>query len=262
MVDLGVDWVRVSLNAGRPETYPKIHVTESPASYSQTRARVKALINERRLAGKKKPHVTLSFTVTALNCDELADMVEAIADVGADAGSFQHVIDPGGPVRLALDDARYARLVEEQIPAARERAKALGVDTNLVSFAETPPPNRGPDEADAVVPCYVGSYFTVVLGNGAVMPCCQTRRPLGSIAEQSFADVWNGDGYRAFRRAARALPRPSPELATCECDRCYFRPHNLSVDRVLHPWHALRRRGHRGLIRADQLLRMSRLDRP
>jgi MoaA/NifB/PqqE/SkfB family radical SAM enzyme len=257
LVATGLDWLRVSLNAGRAETYPRIHVTETAQSYLRTRERIAALTAERRRARAPAPHVTLSFTITALNVDELTDMVEAVAAVGADAGHFQHVIDPGGPRPLALDDEQYARLLGAWIPAARERARALGIETNLSSFADTPAPDRcGPQ---AVVPCYVGSYFTVVLGNGAVMPCCQTKRPLGSLEDGGFKRTWNADGYRAFRRAARALPRPSPELATCECDRCYFRPHNLSVHRVLHALRAARAESS-GLIAVTQLVRMSRLD--
>jgi MoaA/NifB/PqqE/SkfB family radical SAM enzyme len=267
-----VDWLRVSLNAGRAETYPRIHVTESAASYESTCARVAALTAERRRAGSEEPHVTLSFTVSALNADEIVEMVEAVAQTGADAAHFQHVIASGGAAdrALALADDAYARLLDRGIPDAEERARTLGVRTNLASFAATPPPDRGAAQGPnpSVVPCYVGSYFAVVLGNGSVMPCCQSSRPLGSVHEEGFSAIWKGERYRAFRRAARALPVASPALSSCECDRCYFRPHNLSVHRALHPLSALRARaraggdGTEGLIRVGQLLRMSRLDRP
>lgn len=261
LVSVGVDWFRVSLDAGRAETYPRVHVSESLESYHGIRGRVASLTATRRRAGRRSPHVTLSFTISAVNCGELVEMVQTVADVGADAAHFQHVIDPGGPTRLPLNDAEYATLRDDAIPAARSRARSLGVETNLGGFAATPPHGRGATQAS--VPCYVGSYFAVVLGNGAVMPCCQTRRPLGRLEEGGFARVWKSRAYRAFRRAARALPRESPELATCECDRCYFRPHNLSVDRVLHPLRAASEAPQsKGLIGPRQLLRMSRLDRP
>jgi MoaA/NifB/PqqE/SkfB family radical SAM enzyme len=255
MIDARLDALRVSLNAGRRDTYGRIHVTETADSYDAVRARMAALTRMRREAGARLPHVTLSFTISVRNHDELRDMVDAVAAVGADAASFQHVIPnaAGGP-RLDLDPSQHARLVHELVPAALDRARELRVDTNLASFAATSPPGSG---SDPVVPCHAGSYFTVVLGNGAILPCCQTKSAVGHV-EHGFRAVWRGERYAAFRRAARALPASSPELATCECDRCYFRPHNASIERMLHPWNAP---GHRGLIGVEQLLRMSRLDR-
>ncbi len=255
MIDAGLDALRVSLNAGRRDTYGRIHVTESADSYDAVRARIATLMQLRGEAAAKLPHVTLSFTISLRNFDELPDMIDAVAAVGADAASFQHVSPraAGGP-RLVLEPSERARLVHELVPAALDRARKLGVDTNLTSFAATAPPGSGSDD---VLPCHAGSYFTVVLGNGAILPCCQTKTAVGHV-EHGFRAVWRGERYAAFRRAARALPAQSPELATCECDRCYFRPHNASIERMLNPWHAS---DHRGLIGIDQLLRMSRLDR-
>jgi MoaA/NifB/PqqE/SkfB family radical SAM enzyme len=256
MIEAGLDTLRISLNAGRRETYGKIHVTESPASYDATRERVAALMHARNAAAARTPHVTLSFTISRANFDELRDMVEAVATVGADAANFQHVIPSApGTASLALASSEHARLIHELVPAAVARARELGVDTNLASFAATPPPGS---EADVPVPCHVGSYFTVVLGNGAILPCCQTKSAVGHL-EEGFGSVWRGDRYVAFRRAARGLPARSPELATCQCDRCYFRPHNLSIERMVHPLRAAEADG-RGLIAVEQLLRMSRLD--
>ena len=255
MIDAGLDALRVSLNAGRRDTYGRIHVTETADSYDAACARIATLTRMRREAASRLPHVTLSFTISVRNHGELHDMIEVVAAVGADAASFQHVIPSaaGGPP-LELDPSQHARLVDELVPAALDRARELRVDTNLSSFAATAPPGSA---SDPVGPCHAGSYFTVVLGNGAILPCCQTKSAVGHV-ERGFRAVWRGERYAAFRRAARALPASSPELATCECDRCYFRPHNASIERMLHPWNASEGRG---LIGVEQLLRMSRLDR-
>jgi MoaA/NifB/PqqE/SkfB family radical SAM enzyme len=256
MIEAGVDALRVSLNAGRRQTYGTIHVGQTPENYDETRARISALTRARTAARVKLPEVTLSFTISRRNAGELTEMVEAIAAVGADAGHFQHVIPRPPPAPpLALDGDDLARLESEWLPRALERARSLGVTTNLESFVAS----RSHDGTEEPVPCHVGSYFTVVLGNGAILPCCQTKTALGHV-DEGFRSVWRGDRYRAFRRAAQALPLPSPELATCECDRCYFRPHNLSVERVVHPLRSADRGDH-PLIGVRQLLRMSRTSR-
>jgi hypothetical protein len=214
---------------------------------------VSVTTNASRLDGTRA-EAMVDAQLDALRVSLDAGMVEAVAACGADAGHFQHVIDgPAAPMRLALDESSLEKLSREEIPAAIERARRLGVETDLESLAARVPPG---DAADAVGPCHVGSFFTVVLGNGAIMPCCQTKTALGHL-DGGFRSTWLGERYRAFRRAARALPAKSPELATCECDRCYFRPHNQSVERVLHPLRAVHRPDPRGLIGVDQLLRMS-----
>jgi MoaA/NifB/PqqE/SkfB family radical SAM enzyme len=262
-VTLGLDRYRLSLDAALPETYAKIHVSESAAAFTAVKQRVREVSERRAEQGGKTPHVTLSFTISALNYRELVEMVETVREVGADAGHFQHCL-PVTPSAesTALSDAEFAELSTTLMPAARACAAELAVDTNLGSFAAAPPAYRldREESGPAVVPCYVGSYFTAILGNGQVMPCCQTERPIASLAEQDFTAIWRGSAYAEFRRAARRLPAPSPALATCQCDACYFRPHNLAVHNMLHPLARVRAQAADQLLSVRQLVRMSRLD--
>jgi hypothetical protein len=47
-------------------------------------------------------------------------------------------------------------------------------------------------------------------------------------------------------------------LATCQCDRCYFRPHNIAIHNKLHPLARIKQPEQPMAVR--QLVRMSRLD--
>jgi len=109
--------------------------------------------------------------------------------------------------------------------------------TNLATFAEGAPPYmKNEIVGSAVVPCYAGWYFTVILGNGSVLPCCQCTEPVDTISpERGLAQIWASGRYGEFRDAARSLPAPSPRLATCECDSCQLRPRNLAIHNFLHP---------------------------
>lgn len=261
LADIGLDRYQLSLDAALPDTYSKIHVSESAESFLALKARVKGLAEARSHRRDAKPHVTLSFTIGSLNYAELVEMVETIDEVGADAGHFQHCL-PVTPEAeaTALSDAQYEELCDRLIPAAALRAAELGLDTNLHAFAAAPPTYRLDREetGPGVVPCYIGSYFTVILGNGSVMPCCQTEEVIGSLATQKFETIWQGEAYSEFRRAARNLPASSPALATCQCDRCYFRPHNIAIHNKLHPLSRIRRPEQR--VSLKQLARMTRLD--
>jgi AdoMet-dependent heme synthase len=261
LADLGLDLFQVSLNAARPQTYPKIHVSETPAAFLALKARLKELTAARSRSRDAKPCVTLSFAIGALNYAELVEMVETIDELGADAGHFQHWLPVTASAEsTALSDAQYDELVAKLVPAAADRAAQLGVRTNLRAFAAAPPSYRldREDTGPGVVPCYIGSYFTAILSNGSVMPCCQTEKSIGSLADQGFEAIWRGEAYSEFRRAGRHLPTPSPALATCQCDRCYFRPHNIAVHNMLHPLARLRRPEQR--VSLKHLVRMTRLD--
>jgi MoaA/NifB/PqqE/SkfB family radical SAM enzyme len=180
--------------------------------------------------------VTLAFVVGSINFAELVEMVESAHELGADAAHFQHSFHMDGTSDLALSDSQYARLIHELIPTALARAEALGVETDLEALRSAPAAYRFQSGEGAMPPCYIGHFFAVVLGNGSVMACCQTQKSVGSIRNGGFMRVWRGDAYRRFRRAARRLPERSPELDTYECDRCFFRTHNVTLHNTLHPF--------------------------
>lgn len=260
LLSAGLHRLKLSLNAGRSDTYPRIHVTESPEAHRAVVANVRRL-TAMRGARRRSPHVTLSFTIIRANAHELDAMLDRVVEAGADAAWFQHVIDDPARPGLALDDAELKELVEETIPRALEHARSLGIEHNLDAFAKTPPPGRADDGFDDVVPCYIGSFFTSVLGNGNVVPCCQINRSVGSIGANGFKAVWQSDSYRDFRHAARHLPAPSPALETAECHACYFRPHNRTIHSTLHPLESVKGNA-AALIPLRHLLRMTRTEQP
>lgn len=261
-VDAGLDRMNVSLNAGRPETYPYIHVTETPDDYRQVKRNLAALAALKRAAGRESPHVKLSFVVSSINYREIGDMVAVAAEVGANEASFVHTTVHDGTKDLVLSRAEYESLLTS-LPAASKAAADAGVQTNLGTFAATIPTYledsvTGPP----VVPCYVGWYFTVVLGNGSVMPCCQCAGSIGRVSEQTrFVDVWRSERYAAFRNAARALPAPNDILSSCECDRCMLRPRNISIYNLLHPWARIDGGDEEQYFTVADLMRMKKRDR-
>lgn len=257
LVDAGLSSLRVSVDAARPETYAAVHVGERPESLGRLVGRVAHLARYRRGLRRADPKITLSFTVGCENAGELDEMVDLAALAGADAVFFQHVLPMTERARaMALDAGTWDRLVGDALPRVAARARAAAIATNLREFRSTRPIPA--DGATTPTRCYVGYYFTSVLASGAVVPCCQTREPLGVADASGFARVWRGDRYERFRRAARRLPEPHPALATSACDRCYFRPHNVAVDRILRP---LSSREAMPSVSVEQLVRMSRVRR-
>ncbi|MFC1709627.1 radical SAM protein [Candidatus Omnitrophota bacterium] len=68
------------------------------------------------------------------------------------------------------------------------------------------------------IPCYMGWYYSRILTNGEVLPCCKaSSHPLGNIYEGSFSDVWNGPKYNEFRSKAKNLAKSHPYFSKIEC---------------------------------------------
>ena len=262
LVAAGLDRLNVSLNAGTEETYPRIHVTETPENYRRVKANLAGLAEERAARGGKRPHVRLSFVVSSRNYFEIERMVEVVREVGADEAMFVHTVVHEGVPDLALDEAQYAELLR-LAERAQARAAELGVATNLGTFSATSPTYLGETmTGPSVVPCYVGWYFTNVLANGSVMPCCQCASPIDRVtADRSFREIWNSRAYGGFRRTARALPATTGDLAGCECDRCALRPRNLSLHNFLHPLRRIDGGAPEQLFRVSDLLRLKKVDR-
>jgi MoaA/NifB/PqqE/SkfB family radical SAM enzyme len=237
LVAAGLDHLHISLNAGKPETYPTIHVTESPENYLQVKRNLRGLADARARAGSATPYMRAAFVLSTRNYAEIYEMVEAAHEVGANEAAFHHAIVHEGAPDLALSRAQFDELIAA-LPAAKARAHELGINSNLESLQATPPLYLQEVMAgDVVVPCYVGWYFTVILGNGEVSPCCQCSKAIDRVTpEHSFADVWKSDAYSRFRTAAKNLPNESKELDGCPCNNCHLRPRNISFHNFLHPF--------------------------
>jgi MoaA/NifB/PqqE/SkfB family radical SAM enzyme len=236
-----LDRVNISLNAGTPENYPHIHVTETPQDYLTVKKNLRFLADCKIAAGSKYPVVTLSFVISSKNYFEIASMIEVADEVGAQEVQFNHTVIREPTADLALSDAQYRQLLA-WLPTVRERAVKLGLQNNLETFSATIPPYMPSETAGPpVVPCYVGWYFTVILGNGSVMPCCQCSSPVGRVTnERRFAEVWASRDYEEFRTAARSLPKMSERLQSCECGNCQLRPRNVAIHNLLYPLNQVR----------------------
>ena len=257
----GLDRLRVSLNAASAGTYTAIHVNQTARGFSRVLANVRRLADLRCSTGAAT-HLAASFVIGAANYHELAGMIDLSCSSGLDAAHFQYGVRMEGADELRLTEAAYRTLVDELVPATIDRARARDLATDLAALRASPPGYRfvgGPDLC-ATVPCYVGFFFAIVLGNGRVVPCCQTQKAVGDLGERPFTEIWRGESYRRFRRAARRLPQPDSALATCECDSCFFRPHNVTIHNLLNPASRIAASPGEEGMRLRDLLRLSRLE--
>ena len=133
LVEARVDRINLSLNAGTPETYPHIHVTETPENYLKVKKNLRFLSDCKIAARSDLPFLTLTFVINSKNYFEIANMIEVTHEVGAQDAQFVHAILHDGTSDLAMNETQY-RAFHESLPAARERATALGLKTTSERF--------------------------------------------------------------------------------------------------------------------------------
>ena len=222
----GLDEYRVSLDAATRDTYRRLRGVDR---FDRVVANVRRLLALRRARGRATPRLSLWFTATRMNFEELPLLVRLAADLGADDVHVQRLVFNGLGLATHANSLHGALRERERgvVEAAESLAGALGValsasgvTTPLMSLAA--PSGQARPWAGCQRP-WTLSYVTA---NGNVLPCCispwVTRDYagliLGNAFTESFATIWNGERYRRFRAAFES---DTPSEACRGCGSCW-----------------------------------------
>ncbi len=234
------DQLIVSMNAGRPETYGKIHTTEKEPRFHQIKESL-LLLNE--LKSKRNTHgptLTLSFVLLKPNKEEVRDMVALAKEVGATQMIFKHAILYDGISFLGLSDAEKTTLDGELIDLEKrsgEMGMEIKLDPPIGNFVKKVDQSPSPMEIYGKIPCYVGWLFAMIMADGAVLPCCHCFSLMGNANNQPFKQIWESDAYTEFRKSTLCLPKTKAAVPDCRCDICAYVKFNVSIHNYLHPFH-------------------------
>ena len=207
LVEHGCDLLYVSLSSASRAVYEALHPGHSGDELDEVRANVAALSELKRARGRPRPRVMMVDVLCALNAQEALDFYEQARELGAEHVRFQlvHIQDYNSELRLRPEQLEPLRAA---IAEAHRRAEAGGptvvdnIDYQLQTLDIATGKwghARAPDEG-----CYVGWTFSRSWTNGDVSFCCSPK-VVDSLQERSFAEIWTGEDYAAFRNAAREL---------------------------------------------------------
>ncbi len=230
LVELGVDWLHVSLDGATASTYEDIR---HRSQFELVRQNVAGLVEVMRERGAEKPKLELVFVAMRRNVHELPDLVRLARELGVPTVWVQNLshsfsdTDPAGDYReirdYAAEEALWADRNEDAeriVAEARELAEDLDVDLRL------PRLEQRDDRRKAGTPgCGWPFGSSYVTHDGKVLPCCAVmgadRAVLGDARADGFAAVWASDAYRGFR--ARLLTDDPPAVcAGCSLYRHVF----------------------------------------
>jgi MoaA/NifB/PqqE/SkfB family radical SAM enzyme len=197
----GIDEIVCSLDAAQPETYPIYRVG---GRFEVVLRNLQLLTEARRGLGERGPRIRLQFLLFRHNESERAAFREMARAHGV-----------GYEIKVA------------SAPPG-EAAAWLPADPSLHRT------QREPDHGWCTRPY----DHTTVLSTGAVVPCCKDadgKHVLGDVTRESFASVWGGAAFQAFRERLRTHKQGLPLCRSCPGG--WFLGSNV-VERGEDPWPA------------------------
>ncbi|MFT4978026.1 MAG: hypothetical protein ACI8S6_003934, partial [Myxococcota bacterium] len=162
-------------------------------------------------AGVQVRHVQVINRDTA---PEVVEMVRFGRMFGAQRVNFKLASLAGGTEQTAITEEQRAWLVSEGLPAAVALAKTLGVNTNLDLFTRQVDAGGLATAPIAEIGCFMGYVYSRITVDEEVLYCCNTAVKVGSLAEASFSELWEGARWQSLRghlRSGRYFPG---------CERC------------------------------------------
>ena len=245
LLDLKVDELCLNLSSGSARGYTAQHPTQDKKTFYHIQdwlLYLKKLKKDRKV---KKPHLILLNIISKMNYKDVNEMSGFGEDLGADEMRLIPIMPTNATSRLILNKAQRDLLCKE-LSAIRNKVR---IKNNLNEFIrqigyKSYLKGRIDRELPMRMPCYIGWASSEVRAEGVVMPCAAYyHRPLGSIYEKSFKEIWHSREYNLFRKLSRTIKKdktfeciyPSNK-DVCTWANCAIHMFNVRVHRILRPF--------------------------
>jgi len=219
LLESPLDRLNVSVNAASQETYERVHGKRKGPLYQKLLTNLTTLGERKNQRPGAPLSLTLRYVIYRTNQTELEAFTNSAIAIQADEVIWQNFNPPRFATDLALD-AEEKRALASSLLLCQERLDAAGIKTNAWLMASLYAPTApGASTADYYRShrCYVGWTYAMILEDGGVHPCCYCEASIGNINDNSFEQIWRGEAYNDFRRAAITLPQREEAIAGCHC---------------------------------------------
>jgi len=217
LIDSGLDEYRVSMDAATATTYRRLRGVDR---FERVTGNLARLLARQRELDRTTPRVSLWFTATRSNIEELPGFVQLAADLGVGEVYVQRLVFNGlglateaNALHGRLRALELARLAEAEALATRHgiAVRASGLTSPLASLQTS-------DEARPWSGCQRPWSLAYVTANGNVLPCCispwvahdYAGLILGNAFGEPFGKIWDGARYQKFRTDFETATPPDP----------------------------------------------------
>jgi radical SAM protein with 4Fe4S-binding SPASM domain len=237
IVDLGLDYLNVSLNAGTAQTYPKIHTTETEKTFDRIVAMVYLIEKLKEAIGTIYPHIRLSMVVCNRNYKDIPQFVKVAKESGVKSVLIKRFVSVTKEIIDELElTPKQEEETKEYLAQAQEYAQLNRIHLDMEWSEWT---GAQITHAEDDMPCYFGWLFSVIDADGNVYPCCFQNRTLtssiGNIKKDNFGTLWGSERYQYFRKQSKHIDARRQMGYLCNQPSCFF--NNKQVyDRLHKPY--------------------------
>ena len=187
----GVTWIKVSLNAGTPETYSKIHQTKE-SDFHRVIENLKVMVAEKK-AGNTSCTIGAQTLLLPENSDELEQLIHICRD---EIGLDYLVIKPYSQHKYS-NTKIYENIDYTTYFDFGDKLSRYNTDSFNVVFRGKTLEKYGESEALRYKKCHATPYFwAYVMADGSVYGCSayllNDKFCYGNLNEQSFKQIWEG----------------------------------------------------------------------
>jgi MoaA/NifB/PqqE/SkfB family radical SAM enzyme len=230
LVETRQDIVNVTFWAVNEKEHEFWHPGISIDALRQRRRGLELFLASREAARSRQPELRLRFPMHRSNIGNLKERVQLVLDSGCDAIEFGYFRDFGGKYEdqcLLPDDLT---IVRESLLMAKEKFDSARISHNIEEFISWL--EFGPN-AWLSTACYAGWYHSSIRVDGTVTPCGHCSLVMGNAVSTSFAEIWNGSAYKAFRKRSSRMGSLAALRSTCDCVNCCNWKDNYRIHRVV-----------------------------
>jgi MoaA/NifB/PqqE/SkfB family radical SAM enzyme len=221
LIESRLDVLKVGLWASSFDEYLQIYPESNPKYFSKIVEGLKTLSHIKTEKKKKFPSVILHYPITHYNYRQIEAMVDLASKVGCNVMSFHPFINRRRKLNSFVLSKEEEKIVIKSLSNARKRLESLGIGH---SINETLIRYKMGEDGWRKQPCYIGWFHAYVKPDGMVLPCNRCDLPMGNLNKRKFHKIWNGPGFRTFRR--QTFTREGLASLVCKCD-CTFCPHPM-----------------------------------
>ena len=235
LVNLKTDYLSVSVNAGTPETYPRIHVTETEETFERIISMVSLVEKLKEKKRSSFPHTRLSMVVCNRNYRDIVKFVGLCQETGVKNAFIKRLVSPSKEIADELElTPRQEKEMKKSLVEALQYAKKYDINVDIEWADWIGSQKTHVNQKD--MPCYYGWLFSMIDGNGNVHPCCfQDRSPsctIGNIRDDNFTTLWFSKKYQDFRRKYKNIDERRKMGYHCNQPSCFF--NNQQISNILH----------------------------
>ncbi len=223
-----LELVTFSMDGSTAETYNSVR---TGADFDSVLDNISRFAERRQeLPADERPRMNFNYIMMKRTIEEAPRFVEMVHEMGGDEIIFNHLV----AFHPSLEDEslqKHKQLANENMDRCRELAKDLGINLHIpqnfdlsAEQARDQPASGADEHAPKARPCGpppIKCWFLwkrVYIGvKGEVIPCCLAGIPnFGSMMDEPFWDIWNGETYRTYRKHVYTDNPYGP------CKNCYL----------------------------------------